>query len=53
VPITFALSLQDTQNLTYAESHASKIRLALIGRGQQDSVPPVNLKTLCRSPAGR
>jgi pilus assembly protein CpaB len=53
VPITFALSLQDTQNLTYVESHATKIRLALIGRGQQDSAPPVNLKTLCRSPAGR
>jgi pilus assembly protein CpaB len=52
VPITFALSLQDTQNLTYAESHATKIRLALIGRGQQDSAP-VNLKTLCRAPAGR
>ncbi|MGH3390407.1 MAG: Flp pilus assembly protein CpaB [Actinomadura sp.] len=53
VPITFALSLQDTQNLTYVESHASKIRLALIGRGQQDSAAPINLKTLCRSPAGR
>jgi pilus assembly protein CpaB len=50
VPITFALSLQDTQNLTYIESYATKVRLALIGGGQQETT---GLPTLCKAPAGR
>jgi pilus assembly protein CpaB len=44
VPVTFALSVADSLKLTYAESFASKVRLALIG-GQGDEqlkrMPPV------------
>lgn len=35
VPITFALSPDDSLTLTYAESFASKVRLALIGAGEE------------------
>jgi pilus assembly protein CpaB len=33
VPVTFALSIKDSLVLTYAESFATKVRLALIGSG--------------------
>ena len=37
VPVTFALSVKDSLVLTYAESFATKVRLALIGGG--DNTP--------------
>jgi pilus assembly protein CpaB len=40
VPITFALSAADSLKLTYAESFASKVRLALIG-GNDNTPPPI------------
>jgi pilus assembly protein CpaB len=40
VPITFALSSADSLKLTYAESFASKVRLALIG-GTDSTPPPI------------
>ncbi|GAA1839323.1 Flp pilus assembly protein CpaB [Actinomadura bangladeshensis] len=51
VPVTFALSLEDTQNLTYIESNSAKVRLALIGPGQADEA--VQLAPLCTNPKGR
>lgn len=39
VPITFALSPTDSLTLTYAESYADKVRLALVGPGTT-SIPP-------------
>jgi pilus assembly protein CpaB len=50
VPITFALSAEDSLKLTYAESYAGKVRLALIGQGDTgpDKLPPV-----CDTPLGR
>ncbi|MER6382664.1 Flp pilus assembly protein CpaB [Streptomyces sp. NPDC001118] len=39
VPITFALSTLDAQRLTYAESFAQRVRLALVGPGGETSVP--------------
>ncbi|MEU3279894.1 Flp pilus assembly protein CpaB [Streptomyces antibioticus] len=39
VPITFALSALDTQRLTYAESFAKRVRLALVAPGSSASVP--------------
>lgn len=39
VPITFALSSTDSLKLTYAESFATKVRLALVG-GQDGQAPP-------------
>jgi pilus assembly protein CpaB len=39
VPITFALSTLDAQRLTYAESFAQRVRLALVAPGGQTSVP--------------
>lgn len=39
VPITFALSSTDSLKLTYAESFATKVRLALVG-GQDTQAPP-------------
>lgn len=39
VPVTFALSVKDSLVLTYAESFATQVRLALIGGGDTTSVP--------------
>ncbi|GHE04340.1 Flp pilus assembly protein CpaB [Streptomyces alanosinicus] len=39
VPITFALSTLDAQRLTYAESFAQRVRLALVAPGGETSVP--------------
>ncbi|MEU8030995.1 Flp pilus assembly protein CpaB [Streptomyces sp. NPDC049099] len=39
VPITFALSTLDAQRLTYAESFAQRVRLALVAPGSETSVP--------------
>lgn len=47
VPVTFALDPSDTLRLTYAESFARKVRLALVG-GSNDSQAPAN--TLCQTP---
>ena len=49
VPITFALQGRDSLNLTYYESFATKIRLALIG--QQD-ITALKLPNVCHG-AGR
>lgn len=38
VPVTFALSVQESLVLTFAESFATKVRLALIGDGDDTSV---------------
>ncbi|MQY03861.1 Flp pilus assembly protein CpaB [Actinomadura macrotermitis] len=47
LPVTFALTSNDTLKLTYAESFARKVRLALVG-GAQDAKPPFN--RLCETP---
>ncbi|GAA2421266.1 Flp pilus assembly protein CpaB [Actinomadura vinacea] len=47
VPVTFALNSDDALKLTYAESFARKVRLALVG-GAQDAKPPFN--RLCETP---
>jgi pilus assembly protein CpaB len=47
LPVTFALNPAETLRLTYAESFAHKVRLALVG-GIKDSQPPVN--KLCKTP---
>ncbi|WP_053914470.1 Flp pilus assembly protein CpaB [Streptomyces sp. SCSIO 75703] len=39
VPITFALSTLDAQRLTYAESFAQRVRLALVAPGGDPTVP--------------
>ncbi|MFI5793226.1 Flp pilus assembly protein CpaB [Streptomyces sp. NPDC051677] len=39
VPITFALSTLDAQRLTYAESFAKRVRLALVAPGGDTTVP--------------
>ncbi|PZH03701.1 Flp pilus assembly protein CpaB [Streptomyces sp. NTH33] len=39
VPITFALSAIDAQRITYAESFAQRVRLALVAPGSDTSVP--------------
>ncbi|MFE1248210.1 Flp pilus assembly protein CpaB [Streptomyces sp. NPDC058735] len=39
VPITFALSALDAQRITYAESFARRVRLALVAPGSDTSVP--------------
>jgi pilus assembly protein CpaB len=39
VPITFALSTPDAQRITYAESFAQRVRLALVAPGSETSVP--------------
>jgi pilus assembly protein CpaB len=39
VPITFALSTVDAQRITYAESFAKRVRLALVAPGSGTSVP--------------
>lgn len=50
VPITFALEGKQSLDLTYYESFATKLRLALIG--DQD-VTGLKLPGVCRSPGGR
>lgn len=50
VPITFALSTEDSLKLTYAESFANKLRLALIGQGQEQ---PAGLEPVCKAPVAR
>jgi pilus assembly protein CpaB len=47
VPVTFALSSDETLKLTYAESFSRQVRLALVG-GAQDTKPPFN--QLCETP---
>jgi pilus assembly protein CpaB len=47
LPVTFALDSDQTLKLTYAESFANKVRLALVG-GAQDAQPPFN--RLCETP---
>ncbi|MER7488461.1 Flp pilus assembly protein CpaB [Streptomyces sp. NPDC126497] len=39
VPITFALSAVDAQRITYAESFAQRVRLALVAPGTDGTVP--------------
>jgi pilus assembly protein CpaB len=39
VPITFALSALDAQRITYAESFAQRVRLALVAPGGDTAVP--------------
>ncbi|MGA4839893.1 Flp pilus assembly protein CpaB [Streptomyces sp. G45] len=39
VPITFALDTRDAQRVAYAESFASHVRLALVGKGGDADVP--------------
>ncbi|MGW3283348.1 Flp pilus assembly protein CpaB [Streptomyces sp. NPDC001002] len=39
VPITFALSALDAQRITYAESFAKRVRLALVAPGETGTVP--------------
>ncbi|MFD9001697.1 Flp pilus assembly protein CpaB [Streptomyces sp. NPDC059582] len=39
VPITFALSTIDAQRITYAESFAQRVRLALVAPGSSTTVP--------------
>jgi pilus assembly protein CpaB len=39
VPITFALSTLDAQRITYAESFAKRVRLALVAPGTDTTVP--------------
>ncbi|MBC9728362.1 Flp pilus assembly protein CpaB [Streptomyces sp. TRM68367] len=39
VPITFALTTLDAQRLTYAESFAERVRLALVAPGDDSTVP--------------
>ncbi|MFJ3303213.1 Flp pilus assembly protein CpaB [Streptomyces sp. NPDC086549] len=39
VPITFALSTIDAQRITYAESFAQRVRLALVAPGSETGVP--------------
>ncbi|MEU3978692.1 Flp pilus assembly protein CpaB [Streptomyces sp. NPDC026672] len=39
VPITFALSTLDAQRITYAESFAQRVRLALVAPGSETTVP--------------
>ncbi|MBD0422935.1 Flp pilus assembly protein CpaB [Streptomyces sp. NPDC052309] len=39
VPITFALSTIDAQRITYAESFAQRVRLALVAPGGDSAVP--------------
>ncbi|MEV5488040.1 Flp pilus assembly protein CpaB [Streptomyces bobili] len=39
VPITFALSTLDAQRITYAESFAKRVRLALVAPGTPTTVP--------------
>jgi pilus assembly protein CpaB len=40
IPVTFALSVQESLILTYAESFAAEVRLALVRPGPTEPVPP-------------
>lgn len=40
VPVTFALSVPDSLKVTYAESYATKVRLALIAPGTRSEADP-------------
>lgn len=40
VPVTFALGVQDSLKLTYAESFATKVRLALVAPGSRSPANP-------------
>ncbi|HEX2810771.1 MAG TPA: Flp pilus assembly protein CpaB [Kineosporiaceae bacterium] len=40
VPVTFALTVKDSLKVTYAESYATKVRLALIAPGTRSTVTP-------------
>jgi pilus assembly protein CpaB len=40
IPVTFALSVQESLILTYAESFAAEVRLALVRPGETEPVPP-------------
>jgi pilus assembly protein CpaB len=51
IPVTFALTPQDSLRLTYAESFAAKVRLALIGDGQSALATAVG--PICRPPIAR
>ncbi|MGW1358175.1 Flp pilus assembly protein CpaB [Streptomyces chartreusis] len=42
VPITFALEPIDAQRLTYAESFADEVRLALVAPGSDSDIPATN-----------
>lgn len=49
VPVTFALSPEDSLSLTYAEAFANKVRLALVGPGAPEK--PKN-SSVCTLPKG-
>lgn len=51
VPITFALSTEDSLKLAYAESFASEVRLALVGPGQNEAA--TGLPPICKAPVAR
>lgn len=54
VPITFALSAEESLTLTYAESFADKVRLARIGGVGRDKPPqPKSVCAVPRKPQGR
>lgn len=40
VPVTFALNVRQSLALTYAESFAEEVRLALLRPGEQSEIPP-------------
>lgn len=42
VPITFALTAVDAQRITYAESFADEVRLALVAPGDDSDIPATN-----------
>jgi pilus assembly protein CpaB len=52
VPVTFALSVADSLKLTYAESFAAKVRLALIG-GQGELTAVKRMAPVCTTPIAR
>lgn len=49
VPVTFALSPEDSLNLTYAEAFAGKVRLALVGPGAPEKPKE---SSVCTQPNG-
>ncbi|WP_131741441.1 Flp pilus assembly protein CpaB [Actinomadura roseirufa] len=51
VPITFALTAEDSVRLTYAEAFAGHVRLALIGGDRND--PVAKLGSICDMPGAR
>lgn len=44
VPVTFALSIEDSLRLSYADSFAQKVSLALRAPGDAETVPPERLR---------